>query len=276
MFLFIFPFFCAVYSFIFISCFNLLSPSSMLSVPSKGVVHSEQSLQFIKINRACSSGWLFLASECPWFTLRVLGAHDWVHYKLVTMSLMAQMPWEYFRTWAWCLGSKRNASITLTTGLWLWMGDAEPERAACLKLHSLCQKKNRILAVSGKEGDPGSPWQKWSSESEAGREAVPQNWEQHAILPWITKSIVQERRWQCAFLVSRASPGGHGRQVTVQFVDLHAFVNTEHTDNPLHISWRAQMLNSPSHSALLWKRKTHHNWQSISSCYPSFLFWQRP
>lgn len=42
---------------------------------------------------------------------------------------------------------------TLTTGLWLWVGDAEPERAARLKLHSMCQKKNRILAMSGEEWD---------------------------------------------------------------------------------------------------------------------------
>lgn len=182
------------YSFIFISHFNLLSPSNRLSVPSKGVVHTQQSLQFIKINRACSSGWILLASECPWSTLGVQGAHDWVHYKLVTMSLMAQMPWEYFRSWAPCLCRKSNAFITLTTGLWLWMGDAEPERAACLKLLSMCQKKNRILAVSGKEGDPGSPRQNWSSDSGAGRETVPQNWGQHMILPCIPKSIIQERR----------------------------------------------------------------------------------
>ncbi|XP_075615852.1 GPI-anchor transamidase isoform X1 [Balearica regulorum gibbericeps] len=55
MFLFIFPlFFCAAYSFIFISCFNLLSPSSMLYVPSKGAVQTQQSLQFLKRNRTCS------------------------------------------------------------------------------------------------------------------------------------------------------------------------------------------------------------------------------
>lgn len=165
---------------------------------------------------ACSSGWISLASECPWFTLGVQGAHDWVHYKLVTMSLMAQMPWEYFRSWAPCLCRKSNAFITLTTGLWLWMGDAEPERAACLKLHSMCQKKNRILAVSGKEGDPGSPRQNWSSDSDAGREIGPQNWGQHMILPWIPKSIIQERRWQCAFLCPGPPPGAHGGQVTVQ------------------------------------------------------------
>lgn len=65
-------------------------------------------------------------------------------------------------------------------------------------------------------------------------------------------------------------------QCNYSFVDFHGFVNTEHTDNPLHFSWRAQMLNSPSHFALLWKRQIHHSWQGISPCYPSFLFWQRP
>lgn len=117
MFLFIFPlFFCAAYSFIFISRFNLLSPSSMLSVPSKGAVHAHYSLQFLKSNRTCSWGWILLAGKCPWLTLRVQGAHDWVHYKLVIMSLMSQMSWEYFRSqdWAWCLCRKGNAFITCT------------------------------------------------------------------------------------------------------------------------------------------------------------------
>lgn len=144
MFLFIFPlFFCAAYSFIFISCFNLLSPSSMLYVPSKGAVQTQQSLQFLKRNRTCSRGWIFQAFKCPWFTLGVQGAHDWVRYKHVTMSLMSQTPWEYFRSqdWAWCLCRKRNASITCTAiGLLLWTGDVEPERPACLKLHSNFRK----------------------------------------------------------------------------------------------------------------------------------------
>ena len=68
-FLFIFPlFFCAAYSFIFISCFNLLSPSSMLYVPSKGAVHTQQSLQFLKSNGTCSGGCILQASKCPGFT----------------------------------------------------------------------------------------------------------------------------------------------------------------------------------------------------------------
>lgn len=156
MFLFIFPlFFCAAYSFIFISRCNLLSPSSMLYVPAKGAVHTQQSLQFLKSNRTCSWGWIFLASKCSWFTLGVQGAHDWVHYKLVIMSLMSQMPWEYFRSqdWAWCLSRKRNAFITCTAiGLLLRMGDAEPERAACLKLHSKYQERSGTLTPHGRTG----------------------------------------------------------------------------------------------------------------------------
>lgn len=148
-------FFCAAYSFIFISHFNLLSPSSMLYVPSKGAAHTQQILQFLKSNRTCSWGWILLASKCPWFTLGVQGAHNWVHYKLVTMSLMSQMPWEYFRSqeWAWCLCRKRNAFITCTAiCLLLQMGDAEPERAACLKLHSKWQERNGTLAPHGGTG----------------------------------------------------------------------------------------------------------------------------
>lgn len=207
MFLFIFPFSCAAYSFIFISRFNLLSPSSMLSVPSKGVVHTQQSLQFIKIYRACSSGWILLASESPWFTLGVQGTHDWVHYKLVIMSLMAQMPWEYFRSWAWCLCRKRNASIThsLPASGSGWVLQNQKEQlawngTACVRKRTgswQCQGRNGTLAPCGRTE---------VLRLKQGRETVPQNWGQHMILPWITESIIQERRWRCAFLVSRASP----------------------------------------------------------------------
>lgn len=279
MFLFIFPFFCAAYSFIFSSRFNLLSPSSMLSVPSKGVVHTQQSLQFIKINRVCSSGWILLASECPWFTLGVQGTHDWVHYKLVIMSLMPQMPWEYFRSWARCLCRKRNAFITYSLQAsgsgWVMQNQKEQlawNCTACVRKRTgswQCQGRNGTLAPCGRTE---------VLRLKQGRETVPQNWGQHVILPWVTKSIIQERRWQCAFLVSRASPWGSwwpGYSAVTAF-DFHAFANTEHADNPPHFSWRAQMLNSPSHFALLWKRQTHHNWQGVSPCYPSFLFWQRP
>lgn len=195
MFLFIFFFFCVAYSFIFISHFNLLSPSSMLSVPSK-------------INRACSLGWILLAAECPWFTLGVQGAHDWVHYKFVTMSLMAQIPWDYFRSWAQCLCRKRNAFITLSLQAsgsgWVMQNQKEQlawSYTACVRKRTgswQCLGRNRTLGPRGRT----------RVLSEAGKETVPQKWGQHMILPWITKSIIQERRWQCAFLVSRASPWG--------------------------------------------------------------------
>lgn len=130
--------------------------------PLKGAVRTQQSLQFLKSNRTCSWGWISLGSKCPRFALGVQGAHDWVHYKLVIMSLMSQMPWDCSRSQDWaCLCRERNALLPCTAiGLLLCIGHAErePGRAARSKLHSKCQERNGTLAPHGRTGQREAEW----------------------------------------------------------------------------------------------------------------------
>lgn len=74
----------------------------------------------------------------------------------------------------------------------------------------------------------------------------------------------------CAQDLTLRADGGLCYSATTGFVNFHAFENTGHTDNPLHFSWRVQMLNSLSHFALLWVNKPGKdcNASELARVYP--------
>lgn len=149
--------------------------------------------------------------------LGVQGAHDWAHYKLVITSLMSQTPWECFRSqdWAWCLCRKRNAFIPcLAVGRrLLQIGNTELESSSTA----------RVRKGTGPQLLMAEPASSSSKLGTASSPTVSQLGQKEAVcMPWLQP------------LTPRA--GGSHLQLYHSFVNFNAFVNTGHTDNPLHFS----------------------------------------
>lgn len=119
-------------------------------------------------------------------------------------------------------------------------------------LHRTCRTRTRTSSslkiaqqVSGKEQDPGSPWQNWPERSRVDELTVPQN---SGLDVWsYSGKVILGRRWLCAFHVCRSDPQGRWWpmvQCNCSCFNYNAFVNTGHTDDPLHFFGKVQMLNS--------------------------------